>query len=125
MIEEILVPSGRGLQAAEIGLNQQMLPVFLGILLAAAIAWIFLSRRLYEMLQQNFPQVYKELGSPKLIMGKSLKTNYRVIMFLLRRDYESINDFDVIRLSRGLRNIFFIYIISFAGCMLLLLAKMF
>lgn len=124
MIEEILVPSGRGLQAAEIGLNQQMLPVFLGILLTAAIAWIFLSRRLYEMLQQNFPQAYKALGSPKLIMGKSLKTNYRVIVFLLRRDYESINDSDVIRLSRGLRYIFFIYVVCFAGCVLLLVDKM-
>ena len=119
-----MIPSGNGLQAAEIGLNQQMLPVFLGMLLAAAIAWIFLSRRLYEVLRKNFPQAYKILGSPKLIMEKSLTTNYRVIMFLLGRAYESTGDPDVIRLCRGLRSVFFIYVICFAGCLLLLVDKM-
>jgi len=124
-MREKLTASGSELQAAEIGINQQMLPVFLGILLAAVIAWIFLSRQLYEVLRQNFPQVYKTLGSPKLIMEKSLTTNYRVIRFLLEGAYESTGDPDVIRLCRGLRSVFFIYVICFAGCLLLLLDKMF
>jgi hypothetical protein len=124
MIEK-LAPAGKELQLAEIGLNQQMLPVFLGVLLAAAIAWIFLSRRLYVLLRHDFPRVYEQLGSPKLIMGKSLATNYRVIMFLLRRSSETTDDSDVIRLCRGLRYIFFIYVACFMGSVLLLLDKVF
>ena len=124
MIEK-LAPAGKELQFAEIGLNQQMLPVFLGILLAAAIAWIYLSRRLYVLLRHDFPRVYEQLGSPKLVMGKSLTTNYRVIMFLLGRAYESTYDSDVIGLCRGLRYIFFVYVVCFTGCLLLLLDKMF
>lgn len=122
---EKLAPADKKMWLAEIGLNQGMLPVFLGILLAAAIAWIFLSRRLYEILKDNFPRIYEQLGSPKLFMEKSLTANYRVITFLLRRNYESTNDIDVIRLSRGLRYIFFIYVFCFAGCLLLLLDTIF
>ncbi len=111
------------MQLAEIGLNQQMLPVFLGILLAATIAWLFLSRRLYDVLKHNYPRVYEALGSPKLIMKKSLTTNCRVIMFLFRRTYESTDDIDVIRLCRGLRYIFLIYLVCFMGSLMLIFDK--
>ena len=124
MIEKI-VPASNDLQGAEIGLNQQMLPVFLGILFAAAIAWFFLSRRLYGVLKHGYPRVYKALGSPKLILKKSLITNYRVIMFLIRRNYESTDDVDILRLCRGLRYILFIYAVSLLGCLLLLFDKIF
>ena len=120
-----LASAGGELRLAEIGLNQDMLPVFLGMLLAAAIAWIYLSRRFYAVLKHNFPRLYEQLGSPKLIMEKSVATNYRVIMFLLRRAYESTDDLDLIRLCRGLRYILFIYVICFMGCALLLFDKMF
>jgi hypothetical protein len=124
MIEK-LVPASNGLCLAEIGLNQQMLPVFLGILLVAAISWIFLSRRLYDVLKHNYPGIYEGLGNPKLLMRKSLTTNYRVIMFLLKRTYETTDDLNVIRLCRGLRYIFYIYVISFTGCLMLLFDKIF
>jgi len=122
MIEKF-APAGKDLQLAEIGLNQQMLPVFLGILLAATIAWLFLSRRLYDVLKHNYPRLYEALGSPKLIMKKSLTTNCRVIMFLFRRTYESTDDVDVIRLCRGLRYIFLIYLICFMGSLMLIIDK--
>ena len=120
MIEK-LAPASKDLYLAEIGLNQQMLPVFLVLLLAAAIAWLFLSRRLYDVLKYSYPGVYETLGSPKLFMKKSFATNYRVIMFLFRREYESTDD-DVIRLCQGLRYIFIIYVICFLGSLILLLA---
>ena len=115
--------SGKDVLQAGIGLNQQMGPVFLGLLLAAALAWIFLSRRLYDVLRYGYPRIYEALGSPKLIMKKSLITNYRVIKFLLRRTYESTDDLDIIRLCRGLRYILFIYVISLLGCLMLLFDK--
>ena len=116
--------SGKDVLLAGIGLNQQMTPVFLGLLFAAAIAWIFLSRRLYDMLRYGYPRIYEELGSPKLIMKRSLTTNFRVIRFLLRRTYESTDDLDLIRLCHGLRYILFIYVISLLGCLMLLFDKM-
>lgn len=123
MIEK-LVPASEDLHLAEIGLNQQMLPVFLVLLLAAAIAWLFLSRRLYDILKYSYPKIYETLGSPKLFMKKSFATNYRVIMFLFRHEYESTDD-DVIRLCQGLRYIFIIYVICLLGSLILLLDKIF
>jgi hypothetical protein len=64
MAENILLSNGTG-RIAAIGHNQQMLQVFLGLLLAAAVAWIFLSNRLYAELRQNYPGLYETLGSPR------------------------------------------------------------
>ncbi len=106
-----------------IGLNQQMLPVFLGLMLAAACAWIFLSKKLYNVMRHDYPRVYDKLGRPKLVMKKSFATNYRVVMFLFRSEYELTDDVDVIRLCQGLRYIFIIYVICFLGCLLFILDK--
>jgi hypothetical protein len=106
-----------------IGLNQQMLPVFLGLMFVAAIAWIFLSKKLYNVMRLDYPSVYDKLGCPKLVMKKSIATNYRVVMFLFRSEYELTDDVDVIRLCQGLRYIFIIYVICFLGCLLLILDK--
>ena len=119
MIQKI-VPISADAQIASIGLNQQMFPVFLGLLLASAIVWIFLSRRLYDILKHGHSRIYEALGSPKLVMKESFATNFRVIMFLFKRDYESTDDVDLIRLCQGLRYIFIICAICFFGCLLLL-----
>ena len=124
MIEN-LVPYSTYLLIAGIGVNQEMFPVFWTLLLAAAVAWLFLSRRLYDILKVNYPGVYNSLGSPKLHMRKSIATNHRVIMFVLRRNYESTNSIEVIRLCQGLRYILFIFLISLAGCVILLADSLF
>jgi hypothetical protein len=122
MIEK-LASTAIVVQLAGVGLNQQMLPVFLGLMLVAAIAWIFLSKKLYNVMRHDYPRVYDKLGRPELVMKKSFATNYRVVMFLFRREYVSTADIDVIRLCHGLRYIFIIYVICFLGCLLLILDK--
>ncbi len=122
MAEKNLLCNGV-LHLAAIGLNQQMLPVFLGLLLAASVAWLFLSNRLYAELRQNYPRLYGTLGSPKLFMKKSFTANFKVIRFLLKQDYEATGDRAVIRLCRGLRSLFYIYIICLSGCAILLFDK--
>lgn len=122
---EKFAPASRDLHFAAIELNQQMLPVLWGLLLTAAIAWLFLSRRLYEVLRHDYPRVYEALGCPKLMMKRSLATNYRVVMFLVRCEYESTNDVEIIRLCQGLRYLFLIFAICFMGSFVLLFDKTF
>ena len=124
MIQKIALISV-DLQIASVGLNQQMFPVFLGLLLASAIVWIFLSRRLYDMLKHGYQRIYEELGSPKMVMHESFATNFRVVMFLFRRSYELTDDVNLIRLCQGLRYIFIIYLVCFLGCLILLFDKIF
>ena len=122
-MKENILQSNTTLQLAEIEFNQQMLPVFLGLLLAATVAWLFLSNRLYVELRQNYPGLYELLGRPGLFMKKSLAANFKVIRFIFKREYEAVVDPAVIRLCHGLRSLFCIYIICLAGCLLLLFAK--
>jgi len=109
---------------AAIELNRQMFPVFLGLLLTSAIAWLFLSNRLYNLLRKSFPELYEALGSPRLFRNKSGKTTIRVVRFIFRRDYETSKDPALIRLCQGLRYIFIIYAVCLGGCFLILLDKM-
>jgi len=122
MAGNILLSNGTG-RIAAIALNQQMLPVFLGLLLAAAVAWIFLSKRLYAELRQNHPGLYETLGSPRFFMHNSITANFRVIRFLLRQEYEATGDPAVIRLGRGLRSLIYMYAVCLAGCLVLLFDK--
>ena len=108
---------------AAVGLNQQMFPVFLGLLLAAALGWLYVSDRLYKLLKQRFPELYNALGSPRAFRVKNGTANMRVVRFLFKRDYETTGDPALIRLCQGLRYIFIIYAICLSGCLLLLLDK--
>ncbi len=105
-------------------LNQQMLPVFLGILLAAAIAWLLLSYRLLGELRQNYPKLYEALAWPDSFRLKSFLTNFKVISFLFRREHEAKDNPAVINLCRGLRSLFYIYVVCLAGSLVLIFAGM-
>lgn len=111
------------IQLAAIGINRQMLPVFLGLLGVTAVAWLFVANRLYSELRKNNPGLYQALGSPKLIMKKSFRANFRLIRFLLQRGYETVDDPAVVRLCQGLRTLFCLYLICLAGCVIILVAK--
>lgn len=123
-MSEKILPGNETMLFGAAGLNQQMLPVFLGLMLAAAIAWLFVSNRLYAELRQHYPSLYESLGSPKLFMKKRFAINLRVIRFLFKQDYEAPVDQAVMRLCQGLRSLFYIYIVCLAGCLVLLVDKL-
>lgn len=122
MVGKNLLAHGN-MHLAAIALNHKMLPVLLGILFATAIAWLFLSSRLYAELRHNYPGLYKKLGSPGLFMKKSFTANLKVIRFLFRQDHEASVAPAVTRLCRGLRALFYIYIICLAGSLIIIFDK--
>ncbi len=112
------------MRLAGLSLNQEMLPVFLGLMLAAAAAWLFISNRLYGVLRQNYPRKYEMLGRPKLFMKKSFTTNIRVVKFVFNPDFNGVDDTAVMGLCWGLRALFCIYMICLAGTLLLIFNRM-
>ena len=124
-LTEYILRDDTPLQYAAIGLNKQMLPVFLGLLLAASVAWLYLSNRLYMELRKNHPRLYETLGRPGLFMKKSLAVNFRVIRFVFKQDYGTDVGPAVVRLCHGLRCLFSMYIICLSGCLLILFAELF
>ena len=121
MPEKRIIYNEIGFSAA-IGLNQQMLPVFLLLLLAAAIAWIFVSRRLYVELRKSFPGQYDSLGRPGFFMTNSFTANFKIIRFLYSGECKATKDHSVIKLCQGLRLLLYIYLFCLAGCLVLLFA---
>ena len=101
-----------------------MLPVFLGLMLAAALAWIFLSNRLFAELRKGYPELYEALGSPNLFMRRSLAANFKVFRFLFKKNFMALENKAVNSLCRGLLSIFYIYLVCLGGCILLLLDKL-
>lgn len=100
-----------------------MLPVFLGLLFVATLAWLYVSSRLYAELRHNYPRRHEKLGSPQFFMKRSFLTNFRMVRFLLRQDYESKVDAAVIGLCLGLRSLLYIYLICLVWCMILFVDK--
>jgi hypothetical protein len=127
-VSESLQPGMEGcsnfiVQFAGLELNQQMLPVFLGLLLVTAVAWFFLSNKLYVHLQQDYPDLYTKLGSPRPFMQKSFLTNFKVIGFLFRKNYDISLDSKIKRLIQGLRALCCIYLFCLAGSVILLVER--
>ena len=105
---------------AAVGLNHDMMPVFLGLMLASVIAWFFLSSRLYAELREKYPLLYDKLGRPRLFMKKSIAANFKVARFLLRREYAAVNNPGLARLCQGLRSLFCLYLVCLVGALFLL-----
>lgn len=110
-------------QFAGLELNQRMLPVFLGLLLVTAVAWFFISGKFYGQLQQNYPDLYKKLGSPRPFAQKSYLTNFKVIGFLFRDGHHIPLDSEIKGLMQGLKALFCIYLFCVAGSVILLLER--
>ena len=102
-------------------MNQQMFPVFLGLMIVSTVAWLFISKRLYQLLGKNHPIIYESLGKPKTVMRKSMRNNILIIRFVFMGYKQETNDPVIKRLCDGLRSILIIYALCFLGCLVLLI----
>jgi len=101
-------------------MNQQMFPVFLGLMIVSTIAWFFLSKRLYGQLKNQHPDIFESLGSPESVVRRRSDGNTSVIRFILY-DYKRRTDNPSLhRLCEGLRYILLIFGICLLGCAVLL-----
>jgi hypothetical protein len=110
-------------QFAGLELNQQMLPVFLGLLLVTAVAWFFLSGKFYAQLRQNYPDLNKKLGSPRPFVQKSFLTNFKFIGFLFKDKHNIPLNSEIKGLMQGLKTLFCMYLFCLTGSVILLLER--
>jgi hypothetical protein len=105
-------------------MNQQMFPVFLGLMVVSSLAWFFLSKRFYNLLQSRYPEIYESLGRPKFLFRNSVRTNISTMAFLLGdKKKQQVKDPDLRRLCTGLLQVLFIYFISLLGCIALIVGQ--
>ena len=89
--------------------------IFVSLMILAVIGllmyWSFLRR-----LKEGYPDVWQELGEPSLIMNNSIKNGLRTQSFLMRREYEKLNDPEFVRFCGHLRTFNISYIVYFIIC---------
>lgn len=101
-------------------MNQQMFPVFLGLMIVSTTAWFFLSKRLLDQLKNQHPGIFESLGSPKPVVKRRADTNILIIRFILHDYKRQTDDPSLHRLCEGLRYILLIFAICLLGCAVLL-----
>jgi hypothetical protein len=101
-------------------MNQQMLTVFFWLYVTATFSWLFLSSRLINLLRYKYPETYKSLGYPSLIMSRYQSSEMTMLRFLVGRHYKKLNDQKLDRLCGGMLCIGFLLLITFGGYALLL-----
>jgi hypothetical protein len=101
------------------------LPFFFGLMLAMVIVWFVLIRRLFNLLRNDHPMAYEKLGSPTLFYNNSIKNNSLFLRFLLRKEFESLNDPTLSNLCRIMRLYLAVYLVLFLIFAGLILAVIF
>ncbi len=72
-------------------------------LMVSCVAGLALHTRFLRELRLRHADIWESLGRPTLIMNNSISNGLAVLRFLWRRDYESIDDPEFVRLARRLR----------------------
>lgn len=108
------------MQQAGIELNQQMLPVFLVLLVVTTAAWLFISARLYHELRKRQLTANQKPGKPGLVKY-GIFTNFRVISLVCRQNNKNEIDKVLLTLCQGLRLLLWVYLVCLAGTIILLL----
>ena len=102
-------------------MNQQMFPVFLGLMIISTAAWFFLTKRLIQHLKANHADIYESLGNPELSAKRGGLSNILVIRYILFEHKSRTNDPVILKLCQGLVSLLIIFAICLFGCVLLLM----
>lgn len=76
------------------------------VLAVLTVFYLVQVRRIEKRLEQGYPEKFKELGEPHLILNNSLRNNARFMSFLLGRKYETTADSALIKLCKSCRRSF-------------------
>lgn len=79
-------------------MNEAQTLVF-GVLICAVIIGLYLSHRVYKILENRHPEKYEAMGKPSLIMNNSISNNISFIKFLFKREWRELDDPALSKLS--------------------------
>ena len=81
------------------------------LLFIAVIAWLVMCSKLFRILKEEHPQKHKEMGSPSLFINNNLKSNYKFLKFLFKKEWETLSNEKLSSLGQFMR----IFLILFVG----------
>ena len=83
-----------------------------GALACAVFLGLYLSHRLYRILETRHPEKYEAMGKPSLIMNNSISNNISFIKFLFKLEWKELNDPGLSKLSGFLLVFSVVYLIG-------------
>jgi hypothetical protein len=81
------------------------------ILMGMVLVWFMLVRRLFKHLETCHPEKYEAMGSPSTF-GKN--ASWPLLKFLFGREYRTLDDPYLTKLSKSMLSYFFVYLVYFA-----------
>jgi hypothetical protein len=90
-----------------------LLPILFITLLVSAGVGLALQHVLLSRLRTRHAQTWEALGRPTLFFNNSITNSVAVLLFLWRRDYQTLGDKGSVRLASFLRSYLTVYLVLF------------
>lgn len=83
------------------------------LLFVAAIIWARLCSKVFSILEQDHPEEFERLGKPSLVSNNTPSTTIAFLYFLLRRQWEELDNDDLVSKCSFMAAFFKAYLIGF------------
>jgi Na+/melibiose symporter-like transporter len=90
-------------------------PITFAVLMVLVLIWFAMIIALFKKLKLRHPGKYSEMGEPSLFWNNSLKTNWKTLKYLFKREHKDLNDNSLSLLSDSMLVFLVIYVILFFG----------
>ncbi|MDG1732869.1 MAG: hypothetical protein P8M49_12910 [Thalassotalea sp.] len=94
--------------------------VFFGAMGFVVLVWFLLVTKLFNLIEQNHPDKFQDMGEPHLSKNNTLSTNVAFMRYLFKKEWTSLNDPELTSLSITMRRIFITTLIVFLPAMVIL-----
>jgi len=68
---------------------------------------------MFKALRLRHPDKYESMGSPSLIMNNTLSNTISFIKFLIKREWQELNDSSITSLGKGMLTFLIIYLLFY------------
>ena len=79
----------------------------------SVIVWFYLCHRMFKILSERHPEKYVAMGKPSLVMNNTISNSLSFLKFLLKREWQDLNDQELASLGKGMLVFFIIYTVLF------------
>jgi hypothetical protein len=85
------------------------------ILFCMVIVWFVLLKLFFNRLERAHPQKYEAMGRPSLFLRNNISGGWTTLKFLFTREYKTLNDGYLTKLSDAMLIFISIYLLLFFG----------
>lgn len=101
-------------------MSETLASVLLGVLFSMVMVCVLLSW-LFRRLRRDYPSTHEAIGSPSLFWDNSLRTNWLLMRFFFRSQWQGLGDSAVANVCRFMRIFLGAYLLIFVGSILVLI----